>query len=310
MMDRETMETDKVDLLRHNLKKISWLSFNKLDNYFCNPDVKIKNISTITAQKFADDLDTVIQYSKLNPNKSIGKTTIRVEPNQPSECQVAVASNENQQPLRHKHSKFGHALIKSLKASIFGASDIPHLETIDKKILITSWNYNDFKSTDCFSVGRIYSIKPVSLTYNYTTEGYEYDRQIISRFYIESADGDSKKMIITDTIKNGKVKREKRIDNVIVSGQNYQFEIRNHRLNRSVIKAFLFKQVKEMKQTSSCQPLPYASKTPPMFSDTEIVSKTMTHNIYYLPHDRKFDIHGMADDYSKTIPLEERKIIN
>ena len=111
------------------------------------------------------------------------------------------------------------------------------------RVMIKSWTFKDFDVNQKFQVRKLYSIKPISLTYNSTREEYKYSKQIISEFCIKEANGNIKKLLIIDNLKNGKVKREKYIDGKSITGQHYNFEIRSHRLNRGLMKTFLFHQI-------------------------------------------------------------------
>lgn len=301
------MQNGTTDQLRHNLKQISWISFKNLETYFCHPDVDIKNISAITAEKFADDLETIIQYSKITLHEPIGNTTILMD-------EINPEHNENNKPLQSiqpvngKH-RFHRAIFKRFKASMRFSPPESHPVETDKKMVITSWHYDDFKNEDFFRVGSVYSMKPESLTCNFAGQNYKYDRQIISRFKIEQANRDSKEMIITDTIKNGRIKREKRIDDEIADGQNYDFEIRNHRLNRGLMKAFLFRQIKNLKKGSCCQSKSGFEMDSPMFPLPVRVSKPVVNNIYPLLYNRSVDLHSTADDYGANSTPDKRVVI-
>jgi hypothetical protein len=116
-----------------------------------------------------------------------------------------------------------------------------------KKIEIRSWTFKDFDAARKFQVGKCYTLRPISITYNSTQQDYKYNKQIISEFYIE-ANGSIKKLVIIDSIKKEVVRREKFINGRKIHRQHYNLEIRNHRLNRSLMKAFLFHQIYKLSE--------------------------------------------------------------
>jgi len=213
-------------------QKASCLSFKELDNYFSNPDLKIQNLSAISTQQFTKDLDSMIDFSrnKFGQYGKIDNFSVTIDSN--------TTETGNQRHLinfAHKHEKF--KLYKIL-SKLF--KDESHPTT---KIKIKSWNFTDFDDTDKFQVGKLYTIKPVSVTYNSTQQDYKYNKQIISEFCIEETNGNIKKLKNIDNIKNGKIKKEKYIDGQKINGQHYNLEIRHHNLNRALMKTFLFHKI-------------------------------------------------------------------
>ncbi|MDA3916808.1 MAG: hypothetical protein PF690_07525 [Deltaproteobacteria bacterium] len=213
-------------------KKVPCLSFKELDNYFSDPDLKIHNQNTISAQQFTKDLDSMIDSStkKLGLYGRIDNFSITIDSN--------TTQNGKQCHLINSAQKCEKFKLHKIFSKLFKYEDHPIT-----KIKIKSWNFTDFDDTEKFQVGKLYSIKPVSVTYNSTQQDYKYNKQIISEFCIEEANGNIKKLKIIDNIKKGKIKKEKYIDGQKVNRQYYNLEIRHHNLNRGLMKAFLFYQI-------------------------------------------------------------------
>lgn len=205
-------------------KKTSCLSFKKLDNYFRNPDLKIQDLYAISAQQFTNDLDSMIDLSKKKLSLFSKNNTFLIKIN----------SNTTQKQEKVKLYRILNKLFKYESHPI-------------TKIKIKSWKFADFDDTEKFQVGKLYTIKPVSVTYNSTQQNYKYNKQIISEFCIKEASGNIKKLIIIDNIKKGKTKREKYIDGQKINNQHYNLEIRNHDLNRGLMKTFLFHKIYKYK---------------------------------------------------------------
>ncbi len=212
------------------------MSFKELDNYFRDPDLKIQNLYTISAQQFTKDLDSMIAFSRkrLGLYGKIDNFSITTDYSTTEKGKRRHLINSVQ-----KREKFNFYKIFN---KLFNNKSKPKT-----KIKIKSWNFTEFDDTEKLQVGKLYTIKPVSITYNSTQQDYKYDKQIISEFCIEEANGTIKKLLIIDTIKKGKIKREKHIDNHKINRQHYNFEIRSHRLNRSLMKTFLFHQINKDK---------------------------------------------------------------
>ncbi len=217
-------------------KETPCLSFKELHNYFRDPDLKIQNLYAISAQQFTKDLDSMIDFSK----KKLGLY------GKIDSFLITVASNSTEKGIRphwinsvQKREKF--KLYRILNKLFNNES---HSIT---KIKIKSWKFTDFDDTEKFQVGKLYTIKPVRVTYNSTQQDYKYSKQIISEFCIEEANGKIKKLIIIDNIKNGTIRREKYIDGQKINRQHYNLEIRNHDLNRGLMKTFLFHKISKYK---------------------------------------------------------------
>ncbi len=223
--------------INNNLQeKISCMSFKELDNYFSDPDLKIQNLYKISAQQFTKDLDSIIAFSKkaLGQYGKIDTVSITIDSNTTEKGKRRHLINSVQKCEKFKLHK--------LLSKLFNNESQPIT-----RIKIKSWNFTEFDDTQKLQVGNLYTIKPVSVTYNSTQQEYKYDKQIISEFCIEEANGTIKKLLIIDTIKKGKVQREKHIDDHKINRQHYNFEIRSHRLNRSLMKTFLFHQINRHK---------------------------------------------------------------
>ena len=217
-------------------KKVPCLSFKELDNYFRDPDLKIQDLDTISAQQFTKDLDSMIDFSgkKLGLYGRIDNFSTTIDSNTTEKGKRYHLINSAQKCEKFKLYKIFSKLFKYENHQI-------------TKIKIKSWNYTDFDDTEKFQVGKLYSIKPVSVTYNSTPQDYKYNKQIISEFCIEETDGNIKKLKIIDNIKKGKIKKEKYIDGQKINRQHYNLEIRHHNLNRGLMKTFLFHQIYKYK---------------------------------------------------------------
>jgi hypothetical protein len=217
-------------------QKASCLSFKELDNYFSDPDLKIQNLYIISAQQFTKDLDSMIDFSKKKPGLygKIDNFSITIDSHTTENGKRCHWINSAQKREKFKLDKI---LSKFFK----------HESHPTTKIKIKSWNFTDFDGTDKFQVGKLYTIKPVSVTYNSTQQDYKYNKQIISEFCIVEANGNIRKLIIIDNIKKGKTKREKYIDGQKINRQYYNFEIRHHNLNRGLMKTFLFHKIYKYK---------------------------------------------------------------
>lgn len=233
------MEIDKRDLQAEKIKRMSWLSFSELNRHFSNPDSRILNLFTISAEQFTRDLDSIIDVLKKKSNQygNIGELSTVYDSNPIKKRERPDLDNFMQKSERHKFKfhKIFKRFLNFVKCEIHPASKM-------NKVKIQSWRFSNFDVTKKFQVGNLYTIKPVSIIYHSTQQEYKYDKQIISEFCIEELNGNIKKLLVIDTIKNGKIKRKKFIDGENINRQYYNFEIRNHRLNRCLMKTFLFHQ--------------------------------------------------------------------
>lgn len=213
-------------------KKSPWLSYRQLDMYFKNPDSQIRHTSEICAHQFTKDLDFIIQFSKNNSamRGRIDSYSIRIDTNRVKKRPRASIGSALQ-------TSKGLNLFKCMKNSL-GCKRRPKT-----KVIIQSWNFTEFDPAEKFHVRGLYAIKPIRITYNWTQQDYIYNKQIISEFCIEETNGNIKKLVIIDSLKNKKIKREKYIDDQNIAGQHHQFGIRSHRLNRGLMKTFLFHQI-------------------------------------------------------------------
>ena len=227
------MNDDKSDFYIEISKKPFCLSFKKLDNYFRSPDLKIQNLYAISAQQFIADLDSVINFSK-NKRGSYGRI---------DKIAIAIDSNtlgeKDRHPLTGSVQKRNKLNLQKILNKLFKSIAPAPI----KKIEISSWSFKDFDAAKKFQVGKCYTLRPVSITYNSTQQDYKYNKQIISEFYIEEANGNIKKLVIIDNIKKETVRREKYIDGQKIHCQHYKLEIHHHRLNRGLMKTFLFHQI-------------------------------------------------------------------
>ena len=218
-------------------QKISCLSFKELNNYFSDPDLKIHNLYIISAQQFTEDLDSMIDFSrkKLGLYGKVDNFSITIDSHTTEKRKRSHLINSAQKCEKFKLCK---TLSKFFK----------HEGHPTTKVKIKSWNFSDFDDTAKFKVGKLYTIKPVSVTYNSAQQDYKYDKQIILEFCIVEANRNIRKLIIIDNIKKGKkTKREKYIDGQKINRQHYNFEIRHHNLNRGLMKTFLFHQIYKYK---------------------------------------------------------------
>lgn len=217
-------------------EKVTFISFNKLDKYFRNPELKVQNLSAISAQQFTKDLDIVMACSKKKSGLygKIDTVSINADLKPPKKEKRDNSTN----PLA--------ALGKLKLFSIFSKSPVTD-EQLAETVNITSWSFSNFDRAEKFQVGNIYTLRPVRVTYNSTQQDYDYNKQIISEFCIEKANGTSKELKIIDNIKKDIITREKYIDGEKIWNQNYDLEIRNHHLNRGLMKNFLFRQIKKFK---------------------------------------------------------------
>lgn len=213
-------------------KKKSWMSFRELNKYFNNPDLKIQHHYMISAERFIKDLDSIINLSKdkLDLYGKFDEFSILIDP---------VPAKKGKRP------NFMNFMQKSEKLRLH-----PILNKIFRykshqleEVKFNSWTFTDFDENEEFQVGKLYKIKPLSVTYNSTQQDFKYNKQIISQFCIEEASGNIKKLSIIDSVKKGKIKREKYIDDQKINRQHYNNEIRSHRLNRGLMKTFLFNQI-------------------------------------------------------------------
>ena len=217
-------------------EKVPCLSFKELDNYFRDPDLKMQNLYTISAQQFTKDLDLMIDFSrkKLGLYGKIDNFSFTIDSN--------ITEKGKRRHLINSAQKYEKFKLYKILSKLFKYESHPVT-----KIKIKSWNFTDFDDTAKFQVGKLYTIKPVSVTYNSTQQDYKYNKQIISDFCIEETNGNIKKLIIIDNIKNGKIKKEKYIDGQKINRQHYNLEIRHHNLNRGLMKTFLFHQIYKYK---------------------------------------------------------------
>ena len=209
-----------------------WLSFRELNRYFMNPDSQIENLSAVSALQFANDLDCLIRLSQTNAciRGRFDVASVKTEPR---------TVNKSQPPLV---VRFLHRCKGSGWHRLF--SKQPDRSPLQESaVTICSWRFTDFDSAKQFRVRDLYTIRPVSLEYRSAQQDYHYDKQIVSAFQVVEANGNIKKLVIIDSIKNGRVKREKLIDGQRISRGNFQFEIRTHRLNRGLMKTFLFHRI-------------------------------------------------------------------
>ncbi len=263
--------------------KVPCMSFKKLSNYFCDPDLKIQNLYATSAQQFTKDLDSVIDFSrtKLGQYGKIDNFSITVDSNSDGKGKFDYFIDSLQ---KHKNSKLYKILSRFFK----------YEDQSKTKVMVKSWSFKEFDNTDKFQVGKLYTMRPVSVTYNSTQQDYKYDKQIISEFCIEETNGTIKKLLIIDTIKNGKVKREKHIDGHKFNLPHYNFEIRCHQLNRNLMKTFLFHQINKDKQ--------------PEYDQNSALWHKKTvgiNNVYYLQN--KFNNAAAVDDHLQAKEIYKTK---
>lgn len=234
------MGNHKGMLERRISKKISWLSFKELENYFSNPDSKILNLSAISSRQFIKDLDSVINFSKkeVDISGNIGRFSTSID--------YSTTKKTNQSYFINSVQKCKNFKLHKVRSKLFNFFRGRHTRT---KVFIESWNFSDFDDAETFQVGKLYQIKPVSINYKAAKQDYKYDKQIISKFRIEETNGNIKDLLLIDTIKDEKLKREKYIDGQKINRQHYNFEIRSHRLNRGLMKTFLFHRINKCRRS-------------------------------------------------------------
>ncbi len=263
----------RIDEQELQTNKISWLSFKQLETYFNNPDSRIENLYDTSIEQFTKDLDTIIEFStkKLDLYNKIGESSVIIDSNH-IKMKKAGKLEIHVQKVKMLISRLNKNLNR-----FFKHKNRPALSP--NKIRIKSWNFSNFHGAQKFQVRNLYSIMPVSVTYNSTQQDYKYDKQIISKFCIEELNGNIKELLIIDSIKNGKIKREKYIDDENINRQHYNSEIRNHRLNRCLMKTFLFYQINKHKTSSKLQNcIQEYDKTESSFVITERISDGICNN--------------------------------
>ena len=290
----------RIDEQEFQIDKISWLSFKKLDTYFSNPDSKIEDIYDISTEQFTKDLDTIIKFSKKKQGLygKFGEASIVTDSN-PIKMEEVDDLEHHVQKDETLMSRLNKILNRFFKHE-------SHPTVSPNKIKIKSWNFSNFNGTEKFQVRNLYSIKPVSVTYNSTQQDYKYEKQIISKFCIEESNGKIKELLIMDSMKNGKIKREKYIDDENINRQHYSSEIRNHKLNRCLMKTFLFNQINKHKTSINLQNcIQKHDKTESKFMIAKPISNVICKN-------RKFAISTPihTENHNKTQEILEMDIVS
>ncbi|MCP4760542.1 MAG: hypothetical protein GY870_02100, partial [archaeon] len=263
---------------------------------------------------FTKDLDTIIKFSQKKQGLygKFGEASIVTDFN-PIKMEEVDDLEHHVQKDETLMSRLNKILNRFFKHE-------SHPTVSQNKIKIKSWNFSNFNGTKKFQVRNLYSIKPVSVTYNSTQQDYKYEKQIISKFCIEESNGKIKELLIMDSMKNGKIKREKYIDDENINRQHYSSEIRNHKLNRCLMKTFLFNQINKHKTSINLQNCPeeyikasvfkkYAQINKQEIAHNNFLHNKDKNNVPSKNHNKTQEILGMdivsistADDYNDLKP--------
>lgn len=227
---------------------ISWMKSKDLVRLFLDPDAETKNEDVISARRFSCDLDIIVEAIRNGPPKVHGFGRFSIAKDYREENTKNHLLNGGSGRGTHLDKKPGWdwlkgLLLRSNRSSGIASEKCRDQESILKEVEVITWKFTNFDSGQCADIGDLYTVKPIGLFYSVVRESGLCERKIVSEFSIITSGGQTKRMLITDIIKNGAVKREKHIDGCKVHRQNYAYEIRNHRLNRGLMKAFLFSRI-------------------------------------------------------------------
>jgi len=226
------------------------MGFNSLVHYFSDPDLPLPDTEGLGADAFARDLEAVMEELSEAAAAHRGRLTITRRP-----APVTAATPKTPRGRRQRARDWITALFLG-KEEEKKADATPAAMGVETR----TWVFDQFDPDLAFGVLDLYVLYPLSLTF--TSEKDASHRQIRSLFRIQPARGAAKTLCIIDTLEGGRITREKEINGRAVAQRNFEFDIRSHRLNRGLMRAFLRHQFAG--GTGAFKPS--GAVTPPMFS--------------------------------------------
>lgn len=231
----ETILNDPLTIDEKSFDRVAWMDFKLITHYLLNPEDEIQDTDALCAHQFSLDLDLIINHIH---TRGLGFSKLGHLTTAKQCCEHSVKKG-----YRSKRQWLKRLFDTSLSEPFAKFKSVPLPESDPKERLITTWEYSNFDMHRTIEIGDLYSMKPLSIIYKSILDEYNYEKEICCEFLIKLSNGQEKNLQITDIIKNGKVIREKRLDGSKILRQDYDFEIRNHQLNRGLMKSFLFSQI-------------------------------------------------------------------